>query len=146
MIVFDLQCRNGHAFEGWFEDSQAFEDQKKQGLIGCPVCNDTAVVKIPSTFAIKGSSQSVAPQQPSQKIDYQRLGQEIAEYVEQNFDDVGTDFAKEALKIHYGAAQPRNIRGISTSKEEETLKEEGVDFFKMPVASSSDPEPDPDSN
>jgi len=145
MIIFDLQCQNGHAFEGWFEDSRAFEDQKSQGLIACPVCNDTTVVKVPSTFAIKGSSQSVAFQSPK-KTDYHKLGQQIAEYVKNNFDDVGTDFAKEALKIHYGAAQPRNIRGISTSKEEQTLKEEGIEFFKLPVALSSDPDSDPESN
>ena len=138
MIVFDLQCQNGHAFEGWFEDSQAFEDQKKQGLIACPVCNDTAVVKVPSTFAIKGSSQNHTP--ASKKIDYQKLGQQIAEYVQDNFDDVGTDFAKEALKIHYGASQPRNIRGISTLQEEQTLKKEGIEFFKLPLAVSSDPD------
>ncbi len=138
MIVFDLQCQNGHAFEGWFEDSQAFEDQKRQGLIACPICNDTAIVKIPSTFAIKGSSQNPMP--ASEKIDYQKLGQQIAEYVKDNFDDVGTDFAKEALKIHYGAAQPRNIRGTSTHKEEQTLKKEGIEFFKLPLAVSSDPD------
>ncbi len=145
MIVFDLQCQNGHAFEGWFEDNQAFEDQKKQGLIACPICNDTAVVKIPSTFAIKGTSQNL-PLSSSQKVDYRKLGRQIAEYVKENFDDVGTDFAKEALKIHYGVAQPRNIRGVSTTKEEQTLKEEGIEFFKLPAVSSSDSDPDPESN
>ena len=38
MIAFDLQCANGHTFEGWFEDSNAYEAQKKRGLIACPVC------------------------------------------------------------------------------------------------------------
>ncbi|MGD9212373.1 MAG: DUF1178 family protein [Desulfobacteraceae bacterium] len=145
MIIFDLQCQNGHAFEGWFEDSQAFEEQKRQGLIACPVCNDTSVVKVPSTFAIKGASQDLKPS-ASQKMDYRKLGRQIAEYVKHNFDDVGTDFAKEALKIHYGVSQPRNIRGVSTMEEEETLKEEGIEFFKLPMVSSSDPDPDPESN
>jgi hypothetical protein len=147
MIVFDLQCQNGHAFEGWFEDSQTFEDQRSQGLIACPVCNDTDVVKVPSTFAIKGSSHS-ASSQPPKKMNYHKLERQINEYVKNNFDDVGTDFAKEALKIHYGASQPRNIRGISTSKEEQTLKEEGIEFFKLPLALSSEPDsdPDPESN
>ena len=58
--------------------------------------------------------------------------QKIVEFVENNFDDVGCDFAKEALKMHYGAAEPRNIRGISTKEEEETLQNEGVQFFKFP--------------
>jgi hypothetical protein len=145
MIVFDLQCQHGHAFEGWFEDSQTFEDQRCQGLIACPVCNDTDVVKVPSTFAIKGSSNSASSRSPK-KVDYKKLERQIAEYVQDNFDDVGTDFAKEALKIHYGASQPRNIRGVSTSKEEQTLKEEGIEFFKLPMELSSEPDPDSDSD
>ena len=38
------------------------------------------------------------------------MGKSGREFVEKNFDDVGCDFAKEALKIHYGATEPRNIR------------------------------------
>ncbi len=30
MIAYDLQCVNGHAFEGWFEDSEAYQAQKKR--------------------------------------------------------------------------------------------------------------------
>lgn len=52
MIAFDLQCVNGHAFEGWFDDKIAFEDQQKQGLVTCPVCDDSNVFIVPSTFAI----------------------------------------------------------------------------------------------
>ena len=44
---------------------------------------------------------------------------------------MGPQFAKEALKIHYGASEARNIRGVSTSEEEKMLQEEGVDFFKV---------------
>ena len=61
------------------------------------------------------------------------LGKQIVEYVENNFDNVGADFAEEALKMHYGVAEPRNIRGVSTPKEEETLKDQGINFFKFPV-------------
>ena len=41
--------------------------------------------------------------------------------------------SKEALKIHYGASEARNIRGSSTAQEEEMLKKEGVPFAKIPV-------------
>jgi len=135
MIAFDLQCQNGHTFEGWFEDGTAFTQQKQDGLIACPVCNDTAVSKIPSTFAIKSSHACrTLPQNPAELA---KLERKIVSYVEQNFDDVGCEFAKEALKIHYGAAEPRNIRGVSTSAEEKTLKDEGVQFFKIPMPRSS---------
>ena len=133
MIAYDLQCINGHTFEGWFEDRKAYLDQQKKGLITCPLCNDTSVDIVPSTFAIK-SSQPSKPRQLSVAEDtLQRVSREAIEFVEKNFDDVGCDFAKEALKIHYGAAEPRNIRGVSTKDEEKTLKEEGIEFFKIPM-------------
>jgi len=138
MIAYDLQCTNGHSFEGWFEDRKAYLDQKKKGLIICPVCNDTSVDIVPSTFAIK-SSQSSRPRQLSvEEAALQRIGKEAIEFVKKNFDDVGCDFTKEALKIHYGASEPRNIRGVSTEAEEKTLKEEGVQFFKIPMPAPPD--------
>lgn len=140
MIAYDLRCGNGHQFEGWFEDSRAFDRQKRQGLIACPICDDTAIVKIPSSFAIKGSPAST-PRSPDNQRQLAALGRQIADYVEHHFDNVGADFAQEALKMHYGVREPRNIRGVSTPQEEETLKSEGISFFKLPVpVKSSDQE------
>jgi hypothetical protein len=131
MIAYDLQCVKGHAFEGWFEDNEAYLTQKRKGLIACPVCNDTKVSRIPSTFAIKSSP---IPKKASlQEENLKKVGKEIIKYIEKNFDDVGCDFAKEALKIHYGVEEPRNIRGVSTKEEEKMLKEEGIDFVKIPM-------------
>ena len=139
MIAYDLQCVKGHAFEGWFEDSEAYQTQKKKQLIACPVCNTTQVSRIPSTFAIKSSPipkkvSNVSPEEENLK----RIGKEIVDFVEKNFDDVGCDFAKEALKIHYGVKEPRNIRGISTKEEEKMLKEEGIEFLKIPMPALPD--------
>jgi len=131
MIVFDLRCTSGHVFEGWFEDSRAFEGQKKKNLISCPVCNDTSVFKVPTKFAIKSSGNGTTSS--GKEIALAEITKKVADFVENNFDNVGTEFAAEALKIHYGVSEPRNIRGVSTSLEEKTLKEEGVQFFKVPI-------------
>ncbi len=140
MIAYDLQCGNGHQFEGWFEDSKSFDRQKKEGLIACPICEDTAVSKIPSTFAIRGSSDTI-PLKTGANPDVAALSKRIVDYVDKNFDNVGADFAEEALKIHFGVSEPRNIRGVSTPTEEETLKAQGINFFKFPVPlKPSDPE------
>ena len=142
MIAYDLQCGNGHRFEGWFEDSKAFDRQKAQGLITCPVCEDTVIDRLPSTFSIKGGSNLPVPGGDDMRK-LAALGKQIADYVENNFDNVGPDFAEEALKMHYGVTEPRNIRGVSTPREEETLKAEGIHFFKFPSPeknSDSDPE------
>ena len=132
MIAYDLQCNNGHRFEGWFEDSRAFDRQKKDGLIACPICEDTSILKVPSTFAIKGASPTM-PLQIDKQVAMAALGRQIVDYVENNFDNVGADFAEEALKMHYGVSEPRNIRGVSTPQEEQTLKNQGIHFFKFPL-------------
>jgi hypothetical protein len=136
MIAIDLQCMNDHVFEGWFEDSKAYEMQERKGLIACPVCDVTTVARIPSTFAIKASSSH--REMTKEQKDLIHLGKKIVDYVEKNFDDVGCDFTKEALKMHYGVSEPRNIRGVSTDEEEKTLKEEGIEFYKVPLPVRSD--------
>ena len=131
MIAYDLICQNGHIFEGWFEDAKAYETQKKKGLVSCPICNDATISRRPSTFAIK--SRPTTGMSAPDGVDLKTLGRQIYDFVDKNFDNVGPDFAKEALKIHYGASEPRNIRGVSTKQEEKTLKEEGVNFVKVPL-------------
>lgn len=132
MIAYDLKCDQGHLFEGWFEDAETFKTQQNEGLVTCPVCDSAHVTRQLSTFAIKTTSSSAAGRP---KIDFEALGRRIVNYVHDNYDNVGSDFATEALKIHYGASEPRNIRGVSTDKEEKMLREEGVPYFKFPGAS-----------
>ncbi len=144
MIVFDLECINGHGFEGWFQDKQEMETQQVQGLLQCPVCDTTAVVQKLHPIAIKTSSparHSEAHQalQASQEAMVE-LTEQVTRFVEKNFDDVGTSFATEALKMHYGASEHRNIRGSTTQEEEKTLQKEGVPVVKIPVYKKPDEE------
>jgi len=135
MIIYDLKCSNGHTFEGWFDDSQTFEKQSAKGMITCPVCENKAVSKIPSTFAIKSSH--IETDSFRRQKELEETGEKIADFVENNFENVGCNFTTEALKMHYGVSEPRNIRGTSTKKEEETLKDEGINFIKIPMPSNS---------
>ena len=135
MIAFDLICSNGHKFECWFKNNDSYEKKRSFGNIQCPVCNDNQVEKAFTTFAIKKYSdkkevkkeEKIDPQQAYQALQF------ITEYVNKNFDDVGLDFTKEALKIHFGEAEKRNIKGLALPDEEKILQEEGVPFFKVPV-------------
>ncbi len=137
MIVFDLQCNNNHIFEGWFKDASAFDEQQEKGFVSCPVCNDSSVFKMPSTFGVKKTSEESPIQLIEKKVRPQLtladVNRKIVNFVKKNFDDVGCNFAKEALKIHYGVNEPRNIRGVSTKEEEKVLKKEGVKILKVSV-------------
>jgi hypothetical protein len=53
-------------------------------------------------------------------------------HVEANTEDVGSKFADEARKIHYGDADERAIRGRATADEAEELHAEGIGFLPLP--------------
>ena len=45
MIHYDLQCAEGHRFDGWFVDSAGFDRQTASGLVACPECGTAIVPK-----------------------------------------------------------------------------------------------------
>lgn len=133
VIIYDLKCRDGHKFEGWFKDRGAFEEQKAQKLIACPVCGNTEAALIPSTVAILGRDNRSAAVKTKTGPSPQKVLREFHEYIRKNFDNVGDKFAEVALRIHHGEEDGRNIRGTTTGSEEETLREEGIQFIKIPL-------------
>jgi len=75
-----------------------------------------------------------AAEDPAQKEgDDRAVVQKALAFLENNFENVGADFAREALKMHYDVTDKRNIRGTSTEAEEKMLKDEEVEFFKIPI-------------
>ena len=136
MIVFDLECANGHPFEGWFNSSASFEEQARKKLVTCPVCEDTRVRRVLSPVATKMARTE--PERLPDSIDYRKLAKEIVDYVNQNFEDVGSNFAKEALRMHYGVSEKKNIKGSATGEEEKMLREEQIEFFKLPIPRTED--------
>jgi hypothetical protein len=138
MIAFDLQCSNGHLFEGWFDNLESYEKQNTRKMITCPHCNDAKIRKILSPITALKTPSSQKPQQNEKGIDYRKLAKEMISYINNEFEDLGSNFAKEALKIHYGVSKERNIRGSATESEETTLKEEGIQFFKIPLAKTDE--------
>ncbi|MHA1598026.1 MAG: DUF1178 family protein [Alphaproteobacteria bacterium] len=45
MIVYSLQCSNGHSFDEWFSSSSDYDKQKKKKKLACPTCGDKKVEK-----------------------------------------------------------------------------------------------------
>lgn len=138
MIAYDLKCSQNHSFEGWFDSAESFEDQNARDLIACPICEDTVVSRVLSPVRSLKSSGFDDHQTAMAAQGLTELMKVVGNYVSDNFEDVGADFAKEALKIHYGASPKRSIRGVSTGNEEEMLREEGVEFIKLPLPKSLD--------
>ena len=142
MKVLNLQCGHGHDFEGWFASHDDFESQRERGLLTCPVCNDAEIRKLPAAPRLNlGASateapastpatQDVAQLQPQQ---LQAAWMKMVRHVMAHTEDVGTRFADEARKIHYGESQERAIRGQASREETEALLDEGIDVLPLPV-------------
>jgi hypothetical protein len=129
MIAYQLQCRNGHGFEGWFKDSAAFDSQAADGKLSCPTCNSKRVEKAVMAPAVAGKAREQAQARAALRV--------LRKQVLANAEHVGGAFPEEARKIHYGDADERAIYGEASGAEVEALLEEGVPVAPLP--------PDPDS-
>ena len=133
MIRYALLCEHDHDFEGWFGASADYDDQQARGLLECPVCASKAVRKAimaPAVSGTKKKAQDIGPTQ-TQAMMMEAMGR-IRRHVEENFDDVGDTFAKEARAIHEGRSEERGIYGQATSKEVRELIGDGVPVDPLP--------------
>ncbi|MDR7307754.1 DUF1178 family protein [Rhodoferax saidenbachensis] len=154
MKVLDLHCAQGHPFEGWFASEDDFVSQCARALVQCPVCGDPSVVKKLSAprLNLSGARAPTAEQAADQAPSSIPTGSAVAttphnaalaaawmamaRHVVATTTDVGSQFAEEARKMHYGEAEERGIRGRTTEKEARELAEEGIDVmpFVLPEA------------
>ncbi len=136
MITYNLVCKDGHEFEGWFANSSAYDVQEKAGDLICPVCGDGRIAKAIMAPAVKTSvtkakgRNAVATQDEQQKM--RKFVAGFRKYVEDNADYVGPKFPEEARKIHYGETEARHIYGESTVSEAKELIEEGIEIAPLP--------------
>lgn len=136
MIIFDLTCNLGHAFEGWFQSLDNYEDQIAQELISCPHCGSIEIRRVPSAIHV---SKNVAAKdintkkaQVSSEEMLSLLGQVLSSIIAST-EDVGTGFADEARRIHYLESPERPIRGEASFEEFESLRDEGIEVMMLPT-------------
>lgn len=145
MKVLDLQCPHRHVFEGWFASEEDFSSQLERGLVACPMCGDTAIAKMLSAPRLNLGSgrEEAAPRQEVQEVQevvsggteqaLQAAWLQVARRIMAQTDDVGTRFAEEARKIHYGETPERGIRGQASHEETQALIEEGIAVMPLPL-------------
>jgi hypothetical protein len=140
MIRYALSCENGHRFESWFGDSQAFEKLLAADAVQCPECGSTAVEKALMTPQVATARKKDAKKDKvrlaanhAMRAEAVAAMRKIRDHVTENADYVGDKFPEEARKIHYEEAEPRGIYGEATGEEAKALDEEGVEFHPLPT-------------
>jgi len=146
MIVFDLHCKEGHTFEGWFGSAKEFASQKKRGLLSCPSCGDGSIERGLSAPRLNMGAvePKPAPQVPAvQKTPdmegkdafavAQMLYSRMLDEILTKSEDVGAKFPEEARKIYYEESPGRAIRGQATKEEHDALVDEGIPVARFPV-------------
>ena len=132
MIRYALACGAGHDFEGWFGSSGDFDDQSVRGLVSCPACGSPEVRKqimAPAVVTSKGKAETTPG--PSREM-MMEMANQVRRHVEDNFDNVGDAFAREARAIHEGRSEERGIYGEATLREARELLEDGVPVAPLP--------------
>jgi len=140
MKVLDLKCEQQHVFEGWFGSEADFLDQTAHGLVECPVCGNASITKSLSaprlnlTSASSGlsSTQEVVASAEIEPA-LQAVWMALAKRILANTVDVGSNFAEEARKIHYGEVKARGIRGQASRAQTDSLLEEGIAVMPLPL-------------
>jgi hypothetical protein len=156
MIRYALSCAKGHDFESWFQNSAAYDKQKKRSLVTCPVCGSAKVEKAimaprlanadttdpqPSSTPPNPPPQAaptlptkgpVAMPAPLERELRQKL-KELRDHIKKNSNYVGPSFPEEARKIHYGETKPRSIYGEASPDEAKELHDEGIEFHPLPI-------------
>ena len=135
MIKYSLVCESDHGFEAWYKNGDDFETQKKRGFLECPVCGSKQIGKAlmaPNVATSRKQAEvAVATDHPKQReIIEKMLG--LARALRSSSEDVGTRFAEEARKIHYGESDARGIYGKASGEEVSGLIEEGIGILPLP--------------
>jgi hypothetical protein len=131
VIAYSLRCHKGHEFDGWFQNSAAFDRQFERGQLSCPSCNSVRIEKAIMAPAVSGTKKSVRSKAGEAK-QMRQFATGLRKYIQENAEYVGPSFAEEARKIHYGETAERHIYGEATHKEAQELVEEGVDVAPLP--------------
>ena len=127
MIKYRLKCENcNNSFDSWFSSSLKFEKLKKKKFLNCHFCNSKSITKTlmaPSIISLKNNKDN--------KIKKRIL--EFQKFINNNFENVGDDFAYKARSIHYtNKKRSKGIYGNATKKQINELREEGIETQIFP--------------
>ena len=149
LICKSLYCSNQNSFDGWFQNIEAYQNQKSKGLILCPLCGSDDIIKSLTTPSFRLSKVKSTDTEVEQKeVDNKNLRKPVRsndktndisillramkKEIKKNSEFVGDNFVKEVRSMKVDKTKVRSIYGHGKKKEIEELKEEGVNVLNIP--------------
>ena len=152
MIKYQLKCKsrfcsNEKEFDGWFQSIEAYESQKIQRLINCPICGSDKVVKSLTAPSLKINKNKTSGDKDKQNKNTKNNGNFLAnenldnistllrtlkKEVQKNSTFVGNEFVSQVRSMKEGKIKEKPIHGQGTNKEIQELRDEGIDVVNIP--------------
>ena len=143
-----MYCLEEKDFDGWFQSIEAYEKQKINGLISCPICGSDDVVKSLTTPSLKKITKMKQENEinkinkPSKVNDnfvvnenlknISTILRTIKKEIQKNSTFVGDQFVSKVRSMKQGKIKEKPIYGHGTNKEIQELKDEGIDVVNVP--------------
>ncbi len=144
MIKYKLKCRskicsNVKEFEGWFKNIEAYEIQKQQRLINCPICGSDNVEKLLTTPSLKTNNNKISDDKYKQYKNSEFISDNIStllrtlkKEVQKKSTFVGNEFVSQVRSMKKGKIKEKAIHGHGTNKEIKELRDEGIEVINIP--------------
>ena len=152
MIKYQLKCRSEicsdeKEFDGWFKSIEAYEKQKLQRLINCPICGSDKVEKLLTAPSLKTNKIKTADIKDKQfknsknnetflgNLDSDNIStllRTLKKEVQKNSTFVGNEFVSQVRSMKEGKIKEKPIHGHGTNKEIKELRDEGIDVINIP--------------
>ena len=130
MIKYKLNCKNCKKnFDSWFSSSLEFERLKKKRFLNCHFCGSKKIDKnlmAPNILNSFSKIENKTATRNRQNIKKKIL--EFQNFIKENFENVGNDFAYKARSLHYNKKEKqKGIYGSASKKQIKELQEEGIE-------------------
>ena len=152
MIKYKLKCRSKicsdeKEFDGWFKSIEAYEKQKLQRLISCPICGSDKVEKLLTAPSLKTNRNKTSDDKDRyyknskdndsfvgnlNSDNISTLLRTLKKEIQKNSTFVGNEFVSQVRSMKEGKIKEKPIHGQGTNKEIQELIDEGIDVVNIP--------------
>ena len=130
MIKYKLDCLDCNKnFDSWFSNSKEYEKLKQKNLINCHFCGSKKINKsimAPNVNNIINNNKTELLALKKKRF-IERKIENFQNFIKNNFEDVGNNFAYKARSLHYNTKGcKKGIFGTASKKEIKELNDEGI--------------------